>query len=351
MVNVSRRLVRIPRVANRTVRRVFLILLVGVLGVGIGALWFALELKQLAFDAATLPPPDTEERTLPPFPVGVDASAELITEQTAVERYLRSNLAAAQQQRLADAGWWPRVIREVSRSTLWQSLASPHTRILVIWPGERKEQVVTNFGDILNWDRTERDTFHAAVTSSTAPLPDGVFYPGTYVVARDASPEEVATKVADRFTTEVLRRYPTAVSDKVPLRSALTIASLLERESYEFDEMRTIAGVIWHRLFIDMPLQLDASLQYVKGSRPTGPWWPAVHPADKFVSSPYNTYEHTGLPPAPIANPSAAAILAALNPRDTNCRFYFHTNDGTFHCSSTYEEHVERLQAIYGRGR
>jgi UPF0755 protein len=115
--------------------------------------------------------------------------------------------------------------------------------------------------------------------------------------------------------------------------------------------MREVSGVIWNRLFIDMPLQLDATLQYVRGSRPSEQrWWPAVKPADKFLSSPYNTYEHDGLPPGPIANVSPEAILAALNPAITDCLYYFHTAQGGYHCSESYEQHVQKLQALYGRG-
>jgi UPF0755 protein len=58
-----------------------------------------------------------------------------------------------------------------------------------------------------------------------------------------------------------------------------------------------------------------------------------------------------GLPPTPIANPSVAAVLAALNPTKTDCLFYFHDRKGDFHCSETYEGHVAALKKYYGQGR
>ena len=99
-----------------------------------------------------------------------------------------------------------------------------------------------------------------------------------------------------------------------------------------------------------MKLQIDATLQYVRGSERNG-WWPIVRSRDKYIDSPYNTYLYKGLPPAPISNPSVAAVLAALNPKKTDCMFYFHDQAGGFHCTETYEEHVQMLKKYYGRGR
>jgi UPF0755 protein len=142
------------------------------------------------------------------------------------------------------------------------------------------------------------------------------------------------------------------VESQVPISDALVIASLLEREAYDFADMRYISGVIWNRLFINMPLQLDATLQYVRGSQPyETKWWPRVVPADKFIASPFNTYEEIGLPPYPIANPSLEAVVAALNPRQTDCYFYFHDQDGNFYCTPDYEAHVALLKEIYGQGQ
>jgi len=168
---------------------------------------------------------------------------------------------------------------------------------------------VLNFGSILGWTKAEKNAFTTAVTATPPTLPDGTFFPGRYVVTKDATPETVATQVTERFANEVLARYPITTEEIIPLADALTIASLLEREAYEFDQMREISGVLWNRLFLNMPLQLDSTLQYVKATETNTPdWWPMVAPADKFISSPFNTYENTDLPPAPIANPSAAAM-------------------------------------------
>jgi UPF0755 protein len=101
-----------------------------------------------------------------------------------------------------------------------------------------------------------------------------------------------------------------------------------------------------------MPLQLDASLQYARGSNSSeAKWWPKVRPADKYIKSPYNTYANKGLPPAPIANPSVESVIATLNPKQTDCLFYFHDPRGKFYCTKTYEDHVTMLKKVYGQGR
>lgn len=285
------------------------------------------------------------------FPVSVDPLNKSIAENPYIEWYVGEYLSLDPNE-LRERRIAARLRAQFPLLTFVQQLASPLTRTLVIYPGERREEVVDNFGDIMRWNNAERTAFMAAVTEREPTLAEGKFYPGSYVVKRDTSPEALGTTIASAFERTVLDRYDETVSAQVPLEQALTIASLLEREAYDFTDMRIISGIIWNRLFIDMPLQLDATLQYARGSLPSEPrWWPRVRPSDKFISSPYNTYQEPGLPPTPIANPSVESIVAALNPRETDCYFYFHDDDGSFYCTETYEEHVAKLREVFGRGR
>jgi UPF0755 protein len=244
-----------------------------------------------------------------------------------------------------------KLLAEVVKLGWYQNLASSVSRILVIYPGERKEEIASNFSSILKWSDEEKELFISYVSEAEPALSEGKFFPGRYVVPLDASPELVADLVYVNFTDEILSRYSPDVEALVPLADALTIASLLEREAYDFTDMRIISGVIWNRLFIDMPLQLDASLQYARGNSAfEKKWWPVPVPKDKFIDSPFNTYQNKGLPPYPIANPSVEAVIAALNPSVTQCMFYFHGPKGAFHCTETYKEHVAKLKEIYGQG-
>jgi UPF0755 protein len=165
-------------------------------------------------------------------------------------------------------------------------------------------------------------------------------------------PLQAQALVNQRFSENILARYGKETDDVVPLNQALTIASLIEREAGGADDMRLISGIIWNRLFINMNLQIDATLQYAKANTAAARnWWPKVVPSDRFRKSPYNTYMNKGLPPTPIASPSVASVLAALNPKNTSCLFYFHDANGGFHCSDTYEGHVTLLKKYYGRGK
>ena len=285
-----------------------------------------------------------------PFPVGVDPENKIILEDPQVEDFAVVQLAF-EKDLGGDAGWFKKALQTLTRIEWYQHLASPGSRLLIIEPGERKEEVADNFGDILDWEKEDGDAFLEQSLKSAPGLEEGQFFPDSYLVSYDASPEVVAKLVDQRFEEEVLSRYTRDVSEKVPLKDALTIASILEREAYDFTDMREISGVIWNRLFISMNLQIDSTLQYAKGSLPTGAWWPVPIPRDKYIDSPFNTYQNKGLPPGPIANPSLNAILAALNPKATDCLFYFHDSRSRFHCSPTYEEHVSLLKQYYGRGR
>jgi len=284
-----------------------------------------------------------------PFPVSVNTTTEEIFINPALEPFYETTFAKTDTPRgkLLDK------LASVLSSKKWfQNLASPISRIVVIWPGERKEEVANNIGEVVGWNAAQRLEFLTLIDQQAPVLTDGKYFPGHYVTHKSASPADVADLISARFTEQVIQRYPKTVADQVPLKDALTIASLLEREAGDFQNKREVAGVIWNRLFIDMPLQLDATLQYVKGSATREQkWWPLVRPEDKFLDSEFNSYQNQGLPPAPIANPSAEAILAALNPIQTDCYYYFHGPDGSYYCSAKYEDHVKKLKEVYGSGR
>lgn len=284
------------------------------------------------------------------FPVGVDTLNERIMENANVEGFWEQHLASVGPTK-DRGGWFEAIMSKLALFDWYQNMASASSRILVIRSNERKEQVADNFKKILGWNDAERARFLEIMAEYEPEIKEGNFYPGTYAVIKGAKPEEVAPIINERFREQVLDRYGPQIEAYVPLEQAIIVASLLEREAYDFTDMRHISGVIWNRLFIDMKLQLDATLQYARGSQPHEPWWPKPVPADKYIDSPYNTYQNVGLPPTAIANPSAEAILAALNPTATDCMFYFHDAYSNFHCTTNYEDHVKLLKQFYGRGR
>ena len=287
-----------------------------------------------------------------PFPLGVNPNAKTISENPAITNFLNQNNIVSNHTKPAkNQTWLALLVTKLQDMNWYQNLASPMSRILIIKSGDRAEQVASSFTSILGWTKEQETEFLEKMATGVPPLSEGKFYPGKYLTSSDASPQTIASTVKSRFESEILSRYNDEIESTIPLRDTLIIASLIEREAYDFEDMRYISGVIWNRLFINMRLQIDSSLQYVRGSKSNEPWWPVPIPSDKYLDSPYNTYQNKGLPPGPIANPSIDAIIATLNPRETDCLFYFHDSDSNFHCTPTYKEHVALLKKYFGKGK
>lgn len=291
----------------------------------------------------------------PAFPVTVNPLTRTIEEDPTVEALLaeEDNKLAAAAGNAGTAFTWLAAL--ISKSPLYQQVAGAlgaETTFVTILPGYREEEVARAFGSTLGWTNAEQAAFLTQVHTTPPTLSEGEFVPGTYAITTDASAADVQAVLVERFSQERQSRYGTSTAELLPLDDALTIASMLERETRDPAEMRIISGIVWNRLWNGMNLQLDATLQYAKANTTkSGKWWPGVVPNDKYIKSAYNTYRNKGLPPGPISNPSTAAVLAALNPKKTDCMFYFHDAQGGFHCSETYEGHVKMLRQKYGQGK
>ena len=107
--------------------------------------------------------------------------------------------------------------------------------------------------------------------------------------------------------------------------------------------MPLIAGILWNRLEKGMPLEIDATVIYARGNVGQGWWAPLSAGQTSTIDSPYNTYEHKGLPPTPICSPSLPAIKAVINPADTQCLYYLHDRQRQIHCAVTYQEHLQNI--------
>ena len=126
----------------------------------------------------------------------------------------------------------------------------------------------------------------------------------------------------------------------------LTLASIVEKEAQQAEERPLIAGVFLNRLRQRMPLQADPTVKYVLDPAPT-----RLSLEDVKVDSPYNTYRYPGLPPGPIASPGIEAIMAVLEPSDTDHLYFVARGDGTHIFSRSYREHLDarrRLNAVSG---
>lgn len=205
-------------------------------------------------------------------------------------------------------------------------------------PGMRKEQIADLLVRELGWTPEEREEWLTVYTAPSPSFVEGVYYPDAYLIPASDTPKAVADRMRSRFQ-EVFAPYANEAAEKgMTWTEVLTLASLVEREAAKHDK-ELVAGILWNRIARDMLLQVDASLQYVKGKE--GNWWPVPKSEDKYLDSPFNTYQNAGLPPHPIANPSLDSIRAVINPDQTNCLYYLHDNNGQIHCSTNYAGHVQ----------
>lgn len=209
-------------------------------------------------------------------------------------------------------------------------------------PGWRKEQIADKLAATFNWTPEQKAQWLTVDTDPSSSFEEGVFYADTYLIPSDQTPTQVAQRFIDRFQQVFAPYADQAAQEGLKWTDVITMASLIEREAAGTQDMSLIAGIMLNRIHKHMPLQIDATLQYIKGTE--GDWWPVPQSADKFINSPFNTYQNVGLPPHPIAEPSLASIQAVLHPVKTSCLFYLHDTDGQIHCSPTYAGQVANVQ-------
>ena len=122
-------------------------------------------------------------------------------------------------------------------------------------------------------------------------------------------------------------------------KGVLILASILEREANSPESMKMVSGILQGRMEAGMPLQADASVEYIL-DKPLK----ELTADDLKIDSPYNTYTNRGLPPTPIGNPGLDAIRAVLDPTVTDYVYYITDTDGNFHYARTYNEHLDNVE-------
>lgn len=180
-------------------------------------------------------------------------------------------------------------------------------------------------------------------------LPDGAslegfFFPDQYRMDRSATEEQFISIILDNFLIKISPALLDGFQKQgLNLFQAVTLASIVQRESVAEDEMGTIASVFHNRLSMGMRLETDPTVQYALGYQNTSQtWWKnPLGLEDLEFQSPYNTYIYPGLPPGPIANPGLQALTAVAQPEQTPYYFFRASCDGSgrHNFSQTFEEH------------
>jgi UPF0755 protein len=187
------------------------------------------------------------------------------------------------------------------------------------------------------------------------PPPEGALLPETYLVPRGEARARLAGKMREDMSRELEAAWVARAPD-LPLRTpeeALTLASIIEKETRVPEEYPLVASVFVNRLRRGMRLQTDPTVIYAltggAGARDLGR---ELTTADLELDHPYNTYKVAGLPPGPIANPGRGALAAALRPADTSYLYFVADGTGGHAFARTLEEHgrnVARWRRIKDR--
>ena len=167
---------------------------------------------------------------------------------------------------------------------------------------------------------------------------EGYLFPDTYRFFADATAEEIAWELVE----EMREKYESVEgSSTLTTHEVLTLASIIQREVQNPDEMAMVADIFLKRLEIGMALQADSTVNYITGGDS-----PAISLEDRDIDSLYNTYQYAGLPPGPISNPGLDAINAVFNPIPNDYYYFLTTPEGEVKYAVTHDQHTYN-KALY----
>ncbi len=165
---------------------------------------------------------------------------------------------------------------------------------------------------------------------------EGYLFPDTYYILPSVSAEEVVDMMLANFDRRVAAMSNDLKVFAKPLTDVIKMASILEEEARTTESRRIIAGILWKRISIGMPLQVDVTFAYIEGKKKGED----ISLEDLKIDSPYNLYLYRGLPPTPITNPGIDSISSAITPIKTPYLYYLSDKKGEMHYARTFEEHV-----------
>jgi len=210
--------------------------------------------------------------------------------------------------------------------------------------GLRREEIPARFLEGLSLEGTDADNFVRGFLSASRNL-EGFLFPDSYLFPPDITPQAAVDRLNTTFYAKVGQDYEQqARSVGLTMNEAVTLASLIERETISDEERPIVAGIAFNRMELGMPLQMDASVQYVLGDSRCNEeeydcdWWDPPLKADLQINSRYNTYTNQGLPPAPIASPGLDSLMAVVSPEESDYLYYIHA-DGKIYYAQTLDGH------------
>ncbi len=187
--------------------------------------------------------------------------------------------------------------------------------------------------------RTAKDPQVLKKLGIEGPSLEGFLFPETYRIPMAAGSEALLELMVRQFQDSVGDDFEKKCRERglTPYK-LVTLASIVEKEAKRDDERSLVAGVLYNRLHQKIRLEVNATLNYVLNNK--NPW---ITNEQINTQSPYNTYQHRGLPPTPICNPGLASIQAVLEPAQVPYLYYVGKGDGSNLFATTLEEHKKNV--------
>lgn len=165
---------------------------------------------------------------------------------------------------------------------------------------------------------------------------EGYLFPDTYLFLKNVKTKEVFDTLRKNFDEKVSLIEERLMNSGMALEEIIVMASIIEKEATA-EARQEVSNVLWNRMSIGMPLQVDATFVYSVGKGT----FDLTKDDLKNKDNPYNTYVHLGLPPTPIGNPGLKAIEAAASPEPTDNLYFLTGQDGEMYYSPTFAGHKQ----------
>ena len=249
------------------------------------------------------------------------------------QAYFRVAVGDARSQKVAPGSH--RLTLKISARQALDQLLDPDRipNLIRVAEGAWKSEVQSAF---INYGFTKQEVSKAF---SSLKLPqgfsnsEGLIFPAQYSFPQDTSAQEAAQSMIDRFSEDLYGKKLLQGNKDFSAQQLLTIASIVQAESTN-EDFSKVARVIYNRLKIGMPLQMDSTVHFIMQAR-----------GDIFLSrksttlnSPYNTYRKFGLPPGPICSPSSDAIKATLEPIQGDWLYFITVAPGDTRFTASFDD-------------
>lgn len=203
-----------------------------------------------------------------------------------------------------------------------------------------EKQGICKSNDFLKAAKSYKGPEYVGKSSDIENPMEGYLFPDTYEVQPNARAEDVVKLMAETFDDRLTDDMRVAAGRYgLSIHEFVTLASLVEKEVMDDEDRPKVAQVFLKRLEMDMPVQSCATIQYLLKEPKEDLTFD-----DLKIDSPYNTYEHPGLPPGPIASPGRKALEATAHPSDTNYLYFVADRQGKTYYSETFDEHMEKVE-------